>query len=785
MKFKDLRIKNKLFAASGILLVVALLVVFVFVNIQLDAVKKAEIAKTRKLMTGAFHNALNAKKDTWLTNALQIAFNTNIVEALAAEDRGKTIDILENYGRIFKENTNFNNVAIHIIDSKLHSFVKSWDSSSYGENLRYSDAFRKIKETRKPLITMEEASKGLRLKGLFPILKNGEFMGIADFEGGLNSIKRTLKPGDIEFLYFMDEQYLDAAPKLKSKPSFKNYYLSQKDVDKTFLDHVLHELDFEKAQERGAFDNKYFTVALPVKDFSGEKLGVFILGKKSELVTETINASASTTYQVIGFLSAIILVLIASMITIMTVYVTRPLGRLVDTMKDIAQGEGDLTVRIHTDSKDEIGELGNWFNVFIQKLNSIMMNVMDTTKNLDASSNDVSGISDQIALDAEKVSAQATTVATAAEEMSNNMNSVAAAMEEASLNVNQVASAAEEMTTTINEISSNTGKTGSITDQAVAEAKDASKKMSELGVSAKDIGKVTETIQDISEQTNLLALNATIEAARAGEAGKGFAVVAGEIKALAGQTAEATVDIRQRIEDVQSITQNSVESINRVTKIIDDVNELVSSVATAVEEQTATTGEIAENVTQASSGLSDVNENVAQASTAADEIAKDIAFVDQISTAMTGNGAQMTESASGLNELAQKMSALTDQFKLNKDGRFYASSVKLAHSAWKKKLSDMLTGKISLSPSEITDHHTCEFGKWYRGEGRDKYGQKETFKAIGPRHEKVHETARQIAELFQEDKKEDARILFSDFKDITNDLFALLDQLETEINQSE
>lgn len=115
------------------------------------------------------------------------------------------------------------------------------------------------------------------------------------------------------------------------------------------------------------------------------------------------------------------------------------------------------------------------------------MEVVLTTKTLDASSNEVSGISDQMALDAGQVSTQASTVAAAAEQMSNNMNSVAAAMEEASLNVNQVASAAEEMTTTINEISANTGKTGSITGQAVSEAKKASEKMNELGVSAKDI----------------------------------------------------------------------------------------------------------------------------------------------------------------------------------------------------------------------------------------------------------------------------------------------------------
>jgi methyl-accepting chemotaxis protein len=379
------------------------------------------------------------------------------------------------------------------------------------------------------------------------------------------------------------------------------------------------------------------------------------------------------------------------------------------------------------------------------------------------------------------VSTQANSVATAAEEMSANMNSVAAIMEQASINVNQVASATEEMTATINEISASTGKTSLITTQAVAEAETASKKIDELGISARDIGKVTETIQDISEQTNLLALNATIEAARAGEAGKGFAVVAGEIKSLAGQTAEATVDIRQKIETVQLLSSQTVDCIMRVTEIINNVNELVGSVATAVEAQTATAGEITDNVRQVSSGFSSVNENIAQATTVAGQIAKEIALVDHASTVLAGNSNQVVESISEFNKLAQKMSLLTDQFKLKHD-RFLAGPIKFSHSMWKIKLSDMMMGKLSLSPSQIPDHHDCEFGRWYFTEGRDKYGQSNTFQRIDARHEKAHMVARQVAQLFNDDQKEDAKTLFLEFKDITGKLFELLDEFEVEVN---
>jgi methyl-accepting chemotaxis protein len=120
----------------------------------------------------------------------------------------------------------------------------------------------------------------------------------------------------------------------------------------------------------------------------------------------------------------------------------------------------------------------------------------------------------------------------------------AAAMEESATNVTMVTTSSEEMSATIGEIAQNAEKARTISDQAVSKATDTSGQMDGLGRAAQGIGKVVETITEISEQVNLLALNATIEAARAGEAGKGFAVVANEIKELAKQTSEATLEIK-------------------------------------------------------------------------------------------------------------------------------------------------------------------------------------------------------------------------------------------------
>jgi methyl-accepting chemotaxis protein len=344
--------------------------------------------------------------------------------------------------------------------------------------------------------------------------------------------------------------------------------------------------------------------------------------------------------------------------------ITRPVNGAVAGLRDIAEGEGDLTKRLEIHSKDELGELATWFNTFLDKLQAIIKEIAEKGKQLGTSSNDLSGLSTQMSNGADNMSSKSDTVASAAEEMSVNMQSVAAAMEESSTNVNMVASATEEMTSTVNEIAGQSEKGRSIVNDAVSQAQNASVKVNELGEAAKAISQVTEVITEISEQTNLLALNATIEAARAGEAGKGFAVVANEIKELAKQTAQATQEIKSKIAGIQDSTSITVNEIGQITEVINDVNDIVGTIASATEEQLTATKEIANNIGQASAGIQEVNENLSQSSTVSAEIAKDIVGVNQESAEMSNSSSQINMSATDLSTLADELNSMVARFKI-------------------------------------------------------------------------------------------------------------------------
>ncbi len=368
---------------------------------------------------------------------------------------------------------------------------------------------------------------------------------------------------------------------------------------------------------------------------------------------------------IIGVIS--ILLLLFVVYTISVNLIVKPVKRVVSSLENIAKGEGDLTIRIPVVSKDELGELAVWFNLFLDRLQEMIRKISDNSEKVKGSSSDLALIAGEMSGTAGETLDMSNNVSSAAEEMSSNLNAVAAAMEQSSTNTTMVASSVEEMTVTISEIAKETDKAKNVAGSAVDQSENAGKMMKELGIAAQAIGKVTETISDISEQTNLLALNATIEAARAGEAGKGFAVVASEIKDLSKQTAEATLDIRNRISVVQDTTDVSVKEITKVADTILSINNIVDKISQSVDEQSSATNEIAANVTQLSSGISEVSTNVGQSSTVASEISKDITHVNIASSNVSTSSDQIKNSVEDFQQMATELNKIVGGFVIDKD----------------------------------------------------------------------------------------------------------------------
>lgn len=407
-------------------------------------------------------------------------------------------------------------------------------------------------------------------------------------------------------------------------------------------------------------------------EFGGEKkICVFKEEKEKGWITVTtapvseVFGAASSIRNMMAIYSFITLVVLWALIRFQTEKILmKPIKRLHERLGDIAQGEADLTMRIRDLSDDEIGKLGELFNTFVEKLHLMISDMSDKSNGLARSAGSLSEISSTMSSMAREMQQKAAQTTDNSNDMNANMQAVAAAMEQSSSNAGMIAAAAEEMNATITEIARNAGKARKITGDAESKAQNVSEIVVHLEGAARDIGKVTEAIADISDQTNLLALNATIEAARAGDAGKGFAVVANEIKELARQTAEATSEITQKILAIQTSTNQATGEMGEITKVIVDVNEIVSGIAVAVEEQSATTREIASNVAEVAKGIDDTAGKSSMASTISFRITELMAVMKDEAEAMSESSDEVAQSSEGFSDVAAKLRAIVKGFRI-------------------------------------------------------------------------------------------------------------------------
>ncbi len=328
---------------------------------------------------------------------------------------------------------------------------------------------------------------------------------------------------------------------------------------------------------------------------------------------ETVNDAVATEADnlKVGLIIGVVTVIITLIISIsIAVIITNSVNEIAKSMRDIAQGDGDLRSRLVKTSNDELGELVNWFNVFVEKLHGTIGDVIKVISPLTSVAQQLNGLSSETSRAASAQSHSSTLVSNAMDDMLRSVTAVAE-------NAGSAAQAAGDADMEAKEglaIVQSTVK--SINDLAI-EVERAAEVITKLESDTKSVGSILDVIKGIAEQTNLLALNAAIEAARAGEQGRGFAVVADEVRTLASRTQESTHEIQNVIEQLQSAARSAVTvmahgkeqakrsvdqagatgaSLGAITSKVTSITDMNHQIAGATEEQQRFANSIQQNV---------------------------------------------------------------------------------------------------------------------------------------------------------------------------------------------
>ncbi|MFZ0416849.1 MAG: methyl-accepting chemotaxis protein [Candidatus Sulfotelmatobacter sp.] len=321
--------------------------------------------------------------------------------------------------------------------------------------------------------------------------------------------------------------------------------------------------------------------------------------------------SARLVFTILALVVAGIILLIVCGVALVR-SVSKALNSMIYMVKDLAEGEGDLTKRLVIATHDELGELSRWFNTFLDKIHGII--------------SQVAGTAEQVASASEELSSSATLQAQGADNQKDQTTQVATAMQEMSCTVQQVSENCTQAAEASRRAAETAREGGVIVEKALTQMRSiaesvakTAKEMGELGRSTEQIGRIAGVIDDIADQTNLLALNAAIEAARAGEQGRGFAVVADEVRKLAERTTTATKEIAQMITTIQDGTNGAIkameigskqvqegvtstaragESLQQIIHMSEEVGSMITHIATAATEQSGATADVNQSMEQ-------------------------------------------------------------------------------------------------------------------------------------------------------------------------------------------
>ncbi len=340
-------------------------------------------------------------------------------------------------------------------------------------------------------------------------------------------------------------------------------------------------------------------------------------------------------------------VLIAFVISRM---VTLPLGQTVAALEDVAEGEGDLTRRIEVRSEDEFGRLADAFNRFSAKLQGLMQEVSESSRQLAASSGSMAQVVDETR---QHVSEQSREIG----QVSDSIDSMARGIEE-------VAGHTVEATELAQQTHEQAMSGRSVVQRSVDTSQDLSRDVEqaaqvvdELESEVQSISGVLEVIRSIAEQTNLLALNAAIEAARAGEQGRGFAVVADEVRSLASRTQESTEEIQSKIERLTRGSQQAVEVMGEGRRKAEEGLQQVRQA-----------GEALERIAEAVDGMLGMNRQVSEVTVQqqqeAGAVHQRVAAINELSTQTASRSCDMADVARQVRELSERLEQLVGQFKV-------------------------------------------------------------------------------------------------------------------------